>query len=240
MARGQKDYTEGLEVFFVKIQGLKQGTSEELGFKFEQKNKESGKYEQVDLQKQISGEVVYLGSHSNEHNGKTYHNIVLHMRDLVEGEYYKIQLGFNNLANSLLNSLAGATSPVKDLMLRLYTNEKGYASLWAVADGDEKKLNWKYEFKELQAMVEKFEKKNGEVVIDSSELVKFMMETVIPNDVQPNIAFDKEADAARPKPAPKPAPKEETVSGDQAGPVDADTDPEPVAESPLGEDDLPF
>jgi hypothetical protein len=191
MARGKKNHAEGMEVFYVKVLGLSKDSSDAVEFELKQKNSE-GKFEVVDKERTLSGQLIYVGAHTNTNDaGKEFKSIIIHLRDKREKEYYKISMGLNNMSRGIINSLAGATGSVNNLELSVYTNKKGYASAFIVADEDKEKLNWKYEYEFLEEMKDITRNEAGKVVdVDSDKLDAFIMKEVIPEQVVPNIYFN--------------------------------------------------
>lgn len=236
MARGKQDYSEGMEVFYAKVMGLSRDSKAKVEFELKQKNAE-GVWVVVDNEQNLSGQLVFVGAHTNtdDATGKVYKNINIHLKDAAAKEYYKITLGLNNLSRGLINTLAGATSPIGNLELAAYTSKKGYATMYVVADGDKNKTDWKYKWDELEAKKELTKDKTGKVVdVNTEELDDFIMNTVIPKEVVPLIAFmnaDGEGTTGLP---------ESDLSGEET--VEK-TEPQVVSKSEMTQDeldDLPF
>lgn len=163
---GLKQETAGNNSF-VTIVWLKKWDDEKLNFLVK-------KWDSEEKWNVLTGELEKIELSSYEYEWQKRDTVKITIADVTEK--YVISTAFTTIAKSLLNSLASAET-FWQLELKLYVNKKGYNSIYVANDNT--RLEWKYTIEELNSKVDKIQKKNGEVVMDYSELDEFYKNTVV-------------------------------------------------------------
>jgi len=176
--------------------------------------KEGDSWVEVERHQKFSGPLESITVKEREWEGSTIESVVFEFSD--GNEYYKIESSFNNLSRSILNSLAGVDYKLgPTIMVSLYKNKEGYASVYVETDGE--RASWKFSMDELPEIKRiRFNGKDQSDFEDVNNFFKGVIEAI-------NIKL-KDAPALPPKS--DPTTEMETAT----------TNPK----SKLGPDDLPF
>lgn len=85
-----------------------------------------------------------------------------------EGETYKIETLLSGTSRDIINKLIGVDEFItQDIEIRLYANDKGFASSWVGFKDEKKGFNWTYDLDYTKSMISKStkkEKKDGKTV----------------------------------------------------------------------------
>jgi hypothetical protein len=200
MARGSTSEFGDLELFYVRIIGLK-ADSTKTHFSFSQKNEDENaedKYPVVDIQKEFEGVLENIEVEEFEKkDGKKVKKVVMFIADRVAKEMYKLEFGLSFVSRGILNGLAGCSS-IGKINMRCYFNKEGMASVFLRNNGE--KTEWAHSWDEQKAMITESEQRvDGELkmVKDYWDLNQFFLNEVIPNEIQPKITpYDNSGDVA--------------------------------------------
>ena len=178
---------------FFRINGLKKGsTPEELYFKGQ---KHDGK-EYVDIDEKptfIEGTLKEVTPRSFEYEGRTIRSFKVVLEDF-DGRY-SLDTGFSSLGVNILNTLAAADN-IGKVKLSLYTNKKGYPSIFVSLNDSSELPKWKWTFEELDKKVEKITNKKKEVVsTDRTELEEFLVAYISSDEFKSKITDNIEVNS---------------------------------------------
>jgi hypothetical protein len=174
MAIGNTDTKKN---YYVKVLGLKKGSTETVAFQFQTKNPnptgEEDKY-LVQTATEFDGTLVGCKHKTYEHEGETIDQVELTFED--GEERYILRMGVSGFSTQILNSLA-SQEEFGSVRIAL-SRRNGYPSAWIENKGE--KCDWAYDYKEVIAPLVKVTKVGKKDVVDSSERDEWLINTVIP------------------------------------------------------------
>jgi hypothetical protein len=166
MARGSNG-VDGLELFFMKVKGLKHGEKVHI-----EQTKPLGDKQYVTLEEtidRIGGSFHELKFRTYTHQGDNITEVQIWLKDPkagAKGEMYAISLNMNSVARSILNALLSIDGPIGNLELRFYNKkDNGYANVYIEHNGA--KIGWKYKQDEVSHLiVSNTVSKKGQTVVE--------------------------------------------------------------------------
>lgn len=144
-------------VHFVKIQWLKKEVEKHF-FSMDWEPVEDSTFE---------GRLIKISPDEYEYEGTMRQTIKFLFIDDAH-EYYQLDISYNNLSRSLVNTLLGYVDNMKEqklshskiiLELSLYINKENFKQMWIKINGERGKWRWDYETQ--KTMIETIVKKNG-------------------------------------------------------------------------------
>ena len=173
----------GKDIIYFKMRGLKKSDKE---LYFEGQKSEGGEYKIIEEKPTfIQGGLTEVKTDSYEYEGDTINSIKFTLEDM--DTKLVLESGFNNLAISLINTLAGSPD-FGEVKLSLYTGKSGYPSLFIELDGGVTKTEWKWDYKKDFAPKIKKTKFKGKDLTDKSELETFLIKYVNTKEFQDKLS----------------------------------------------------
>lgn len=183
MARGSSSGDSNLQLFFMKITGLKDG--EAITIKQTQAV-EKGKHIELDETVQdVSGQLhkVEVREYTPRPNEKAQ-ELKIWLKDAQAGEMYAVSCNMNSIGRSIINTILAIEPPYGQLMLRVYNKkDTGYPAVYITHN--DVRAGWKYTIDELKPhIVESKVRENGVMKVkkDYWDLNQFLI-----NDLNTNV-----------------------------------------------------
>lgn len=161
----------GENMTFVKLRSPKKGETTPPVFVIKGKG-EDGKWEDKETHNSFSGYLMDIETKDFEFQGNPGTTLITKWKD-NSGATFQIEQNFKiGISRSLINSLAGIDN-FGEIAMSLYTNKKGYASIWVKNDGQD--VNWHTKVEDLPKP-EPLKNKKGEIIsYDDSDATEFYL-----------------------------------------------------------------
>lgn len=131
MGRGSESSAYKGKRFFAAIKGAKEG--EKVHFELSSKAGKDEPIKKEGDEPSLSGIITGAEHRIWEYKGEPKDSVVLIIQDSAagaEGETYKLEMSMSSIARSIIKSLLSVTSFFEEIKISLYTNKKGYASVF--------------------------------------------------------------------------------------------------------------
>jgi hypothetical protein len=142
MARGVGAADADLQLFFMKIAGLKEG--EKVHITQAKPTEEKGKYEKLPPVQNVSGDLSQVKVREYEYQGEKKKELQLWLKDAEAKELCILACNMNSIGRSIVNTLLNLDGPKGGKLDVSVWNKKsdGRAAVFIKYDGE--KVGWKY------------------------------------------------------------------------------------------------
>lgn len=220
MARGNGSGDSDLNLYLMKIAGLKEGEKIHIRQFVPTDEKKNGKavYKELEPIKNVSGDITRAKVRKYEYQGEDKYEFQVYLKDAEAKELCVLSCNMNSIGRSIINTLLNLDGPKGGRLEVSVWNKKdtGRASVFLKYDGN--KVGWKYDMDEQNKYIteNKVREKGKEVIRkDYFDLDMFLLKEFQDKFVSQYVTPEQFAD--------KPA-----TGGNDEGPDAA------------GSDDLPF
>jgi hypothetical protein len=209
MARGNSNPYADYNRFYMKLMGVKKG-EKRVFFSVEQKvaEKEYAKLPNDEGEiSSIAGKLTEIKKDSYVHEDKTINKLIFFMVDPSSAEAYRIEMGYNSISRSIINTLASSTDLSVPFQFRVY-NEKvnNRPRVWVGQytdgpDSDPVRLDWSLDWDSQNELTDVLQTKNadGDVVEEKYDYTK--LNNRLFNEVLTGLSISKDVPQANAAPA---------------------------------------